>query len=84
MSAVGVPMLGDQPFWAARLAALGVGPRPVPYRRLSAPRLAAAISDAVGRPSYRDRARAMAGRLAAEDGAAPVIDALARLSAQQA
>ena len=79
--AVGVPMLGDQPFWAARLAALGVGPRPVPYRRLSAPRLAAAISDAAGRPSYRDRARAMAGRLAAEDGTAPVIDALARLSA---
>ena len=82
--AVGVPMLGDQPFWAARLAALDVGPRPVPYRRLSAPRLAAAISDAAGRPSYRDRARAMAGRLAAENGAAPVIDALARLSAQQA
>ena len=34
--AVTVPMLGDQPFWAARLARLGVGPRPIPYRRLSA------------------------------------------------
>ena len=82
--AVGVPMLGDQPFWAARLAALGVGPRPVPYRRLSAARLAAAIGEAVGRPSYRDRARAMAERLGAEDGAAPVTGALARLRAQQA
>ncbi len=82
--AVTVPMLGDQPFWAARLTRLGVGPRPIPYRRLSARRLAAAISDAVGRPSYRDQARAMAGRLADEDGAAPVVSALARLSARQA
>jgi sterol 3beta-glucosyltransferase len=82
--AVTVPMLGDQPFWAARLARLGVGPRPVPYRRLSARRLAAAISDAVTRPSYRDQARAMAARLADEDGAAPVISALARLSGGQA
>jgi sterol 3beta-glucosyltransferase len=82
--AVTVPMLGDQPFWAARLARLGVGPRPIPYRRLSARRLAAAISDAVSRPSYRDRARVMAGRLAGEDGAAPVISALARCSARQA
>ena len=34
--AVSVPMISDQPFWAARLAALGTGPRPIPYKRLSA------------------------------------------------
>ncbi|MGH3409714.1 MAG: glycosyltransferase, partial [Streptosporangiaceae bacterium] len=42
--AVTVPMLGDQPFWAARLSRLGAGPRPLPYRRLSAQRLGAAIT----------------------------------------
>ena len=78
--AVGVPMIGDQPFWAARLAALGTGPRPIPYRRLSAGALAAAITDAVTRPSYRVRAQAMAGRLARDDGAAPVVDMVSRLS----
>jgi sterol 3beta-glucosyltransferase len=78
--AVSVPMVGDQPFWAARLAALGAGPPPIRYKRLSAQTLAAAIQDAVTRPSYRAQAQAMAGRLAIEDGTAPVVNALARLS----
>jgi sterol 3beta-glucosyltransferase len=77
--AVSVPMVGDQPFWAARLAALGTGPPPIRYKRLSAQTLAAAIQDAVTRPSYRAQAQAMAGRLAIEDGAAPVVNALTRL-----
>ncbi|HEY5361002.1 MAG TPA: hypothetical protein VIJ82_25530 [Streptosporangiaceae bacterium] len=72
-----VPKLGDQPFWAARLAALGTGPPPIPYKRLSAPALTAAMRDAVTRPSYR--AQAQASRLAREDGTEPVIKALARL-----
>jgi sterol 3beta-glucosyltransferase len=78
--AVSVPMVGDQPFWAARLAALGTGPRPIRYKRLSAQALAAAIRDAITRPSYRAQAQAMASRLAIEDGTAPVVNALARLS----
>jgi sterol 3beta-glucosyltransferase len=77
--AVSVPMVGDQPFWAARLAALGTGPRPIRYKRLSAQALAAAIRDAITRPSYRAQAQAMASRLASEDGTAPVVNALARL-----
>lgn len=76
--AVGVPMLGDQPFWAARLAALGTGPSPIPYKRLTLPALTAAIRDLTTRPSYRERAHAMAARLAGEDGTAPVISALTR------
>lgn len=78
--AVAAPMLGDQPFWAARIAALGAGPRPVPLKRLSAPALAAAIRAAVSQSSYREQARAVAARLAREDGTAPVVTALARLA----
>lgn len=74
-----VPHVGDQPFWAARLAALGAGPPPIPRSQLSVPVLAAAIRDAVARPSYRTQAEAMSRRLATEDGAAPVISMLARL-----
>lgn len=77
--AVSVPMLGDQPFWAKRLAALGTGPRPIPYKRLSAKALTAAIREVTG-PSYRERARDMAARVAREDGTAPVVSALARLA----
>ncbi len=77
--AVTVPMIGDQPFWAARIAALGAGPPPIRYRRLSVPVLTAAIQDAVTRPSYRARAQSLAAQLAREDAAAPVLAALARL-----
>jgi sterol 3beta-glucosyltransferase len=77
--AVTVPVLADQPFWAARLALLGVGPAPVPRKRLSVAALAAAVRDAVALPSYRTQAQALSSRLASEDGAAPVISWLARL-----
>lgn len=40
--AVGVPVAGDQPFWARKLHELGVAPGGVPYWRLTADRLAAA------------------------------------------
>jgi sterol 3beta-glucosyltransferase len=78
--AVTVPMIADQPFWAARLAALGTGPPPIPYKQASAQALAAAIRDAITRPSYRTQAEAMARRLACEDGAAPIVSMLACLS----
>jgi sterol 3beta-glucosyltransferase len=76
---VTVPHIGDQPFWAARLAALGAGPPPILRSKLSVPVLAAAIRDAVARPTYRTHAEALSRRLASEDGAAPVISMLASL-----
>jgi sterol 3beta-glucosyltransferase len=79
--AVTVPVFADQPFWAARVAALGAGPPPIPHKQLSVAALAAAIHDAVRRPSYRTQAETMSRRLASEDGAAPIIKMLARLSA---
>jgi sterol 3beta-glucosyltransferase len=74
-----VPHIGDQPFWAARLATLGASPPPIPRSQLTVPGLAAAIRDALVRPSYRVQAEAMARRLASEDGTAPVISMLASL-----
>ncbi len=58
---------------------LGAAPPPVPYTRLSAAALTAAIREATTRPSYRAQAQALAGRLASEDGTGPVIDAVSRL-----
>jgi sterol 3beta-glucosyltransferase len=78
---VSVPMITDQPFWASRVTALGVGPKAVPYKSLSAQSLGAAIHDAVTRGSYRSRAREVAAQLAGEDGTLPVIRALDRLTA---
>jgi sterol 3beta-glucosyltransferase len=77
--AVPVPVLLDQRFWAARLAALGAATTPLPYRRLTADRLAATIRAAVTRPEHGAAARRLAADLAAEDGCAPVLAALERL-----
>ncbi|MFE4514657.1 glycosyltransferase, partial [Kitasatospora sp. NPDC056783] len=51
--AVPVPVMADQPFWAARLHGLGVAPRPVPFEELTAERLAAAITAALTEPLRR-------------------------------
>ncbi|MEV7008550.1 glycosyltransferase [Streptosporangium sp. NPDC051022] len=64
------PFMGDQPFWADRLHRLGVAPAPV-TGRLTAERLAAAIGDA--EKSAPAAARALAGRVSAEDGVAAAV-----------
>ncbi|MFH8403561.1 glycosyltransferase [Streptomyces sp. NPDC018019] len=78
--AVPVPVTADQPFWAARLAAVGAGTDAVPFRALmaegAADRLAEAIGRAVREPSCRAAARAIARRMDAEDGAGEVLQAV--------
>ncbi|MEV7192006.1 glycosyltransferase [Streptomyces sp. NPDC093510] len=78
--AVPVPVTADQPFWAARLAALGAATGPVPYKELTAPRLAEAIGRAVGDDAYARAAERLARVMAAEDGAGHVLKAIERMS----
>lgn len=77
--AVVVPFFADQPFWAQRVAALGVGPPPVPPQRLSVERLAGAIRAAVSDPDLTQRASALGRRLRAEDGVANAVAAVNRV-----
>ncbi|YCK81895.1 glycosyltransferase [Arthrobacter sp. D3-18] len=77
--AVGVPVYTDQPLWASRIASLGAGPQPVPYKKLTPERLGDAITEAVSTPSYAQRAAEVAAAIAREDGTAPVVDALRNL-----
>lgn len=70
--AVTCPLLADQPAWAARVHALGAGPRPLNARKdlllNGVDRLAAAISQAVGDPAMHQAAAALGERIRAEDG----------------
>jgi sterol 3beta-glucosyltransferase len=59
---------GDQPYWGRRVEALGVGPKSIPRRKLTADRLAAAIEAAVGDERIRRKAALMGERLRDEDG----------------
>lgn len=76
---VPVPVQFDAAFWASRLTGLGTAPTAVPLRRLGSGTLAEALRRATRDDSHRLRARALADRLALEDGVAPVLAALARL-----
>jgi UDP:flavonoid glycosyltransferase YjiC (YdhE family) len=63
-----VPFGGDQPFWAQRVKALGVGPDPIPRGRLTAARLAHAMRVAVTDEPMRKRAVELGETICAEDG----------------
>jgi len=64
-----VPFMGDQPFWGERVEALGVGPPPIPQKRLTVARLETAIRAAVNDGVMRERAASLAVKIRAENGA---------------
>ncbi len=67
-----VPFFGDQPFWAWRLAQLGVAPPALERKTLSAAELSAAITAGL-QPAMQLRAAELGERLRAEDGVANAI-----------
>ncbi|NMO02147.1 glycosyltransferase family 1 protein [Gordonia sp. TBRC 11910] len=74
---VPVPGIMDQPFWAARVHALGAAASPVPRHSISADALAAAIDSLSDR--HTARCTEIAGRLAAEDGVGEAVTSIARM-----
>jgi sterol 3beta-glucosyltransferase len=75
-----VPFMADQPYWGRRVQALGVGPAPIPRRRLTAVNLAAAIQQAVSDSGMRGRAAALAERIRTEDGVRRAVAAIQQYS----
>jgi len=63
-----VPFVFDQFYWGERIAQLGVGPKPIPYRKLSIERLREAIQFGVGNAQIRQNAAALGERIRAENG----------------
>ncbi|KAE8334729.1 hypothetical protein BDV24DRAFT_172028 [Aspergillus arachidicola] len=62
-----VPFFGDQPFWGHIVAQAGAGPMPVPYKRLTPDRLAAAIFQAL-EPQTREHAEEIGRNMRLETG----------------
>lgn len=71
--AVLIPHLGDQFHWGRRIAALGLGPTPIPRRTLTADRLGDAIRLAATDPTMRHRATTISTKIRAENGIAAAI-----------
>ncbi len=67
-----VSFAADQPFWGARVHAIGAGPRPIPVKRLTSQRLTAALAEAEGN-AIRSGAQAVGRVIRAEDGVGTAI-----------
>ena len=63
-----VPFVLDQPFWGARVKALGLGPDPIPQKNLTADRLANAITLAVTDSGMKTARQFVGAAIRAEDG----------------
>ncbi len=61
------PFIGDQPFWARRANALGVGPKPLDKRTMTVDDLASAFM-AMDNPAMRSRAAELGAAIRAEKG----------------
>jgi UDP:flavonoid glycosyltransferase YjiC (YdhE family) len=62
-----VPFFGDQSFWGDMVAKAGAGPAPIPHKKLTADRLAAAITEAL-QPETAQKASALANSIKHEEG----------------
>lgn len=78
LPAVAIPLAVDTPFWATRLAALGVSPGVLRHKDVSVDALASALEQALTNPSHRQRARAVARSMEAEDGAGRAVELIER------
>lgn len=68
-----VPHQGDQGFWGRRAHELGVGTAPIPRKKLTVDRLAAAINDATTNRALQANARALGEKIQQEDGLAEAV-----------
>lgn len=67
------PFFADQPFWGQRAYQLGVGPRPIARKRLTADNLTEAIQRALSDTEMRKKAAALGARIRAENGIARAV-----------
>ncbi|OAA73552.1 UDP-glucuronosyl/UDP-glucosyltransferase [Cordyceps fumosorosea ARSEF 2679] len=62
-----VPFFGDQPFWGSMIARAGAGPEPIPYKDLTAEKLAEAIKMCI-EPETMEQAKVLGQKIREEKG----------------
>jgi UDP:flavonoid glycosyltransferase YjiC (YdhE family) len=76
---VSVPFSADQPFWTHTIAEHGIAPPPIPHKRLTAQRLAKALTHVTTSRAIRRRAAALGARVRAENGVARAVELVNQL-----
>lgn len=72
------PFLGDQPFWAQRISSLGVGPRSIPYSKLTSESLAELVKIAVTDRTMQKKAKQLGKIIEMENGVQKAVDMVNR------
>ncbi len=73
-----VPHFQDQLFWGKRVEAMGVGPKPIPRKNLTAKKLAQRIIVATSDRIMQDQTRQIGQQIRAEDGLGQAIKVIRR------
>jgi sterol 3beta-glucosyltransferase len=74
-----VPFFGDQPYWGQRIAELGVGPKPIPRRKLTIEHLADSIQVVLTNKDMRQCAAKLGKQIQSEDGIASSVEIIHQL-----
>ena len=69
-----VPHIADQFYWGKRLFALGVAPRSLPRRNLTAKRLAKRIEQVMSTPTMTEKAKTLGTAMENEDGLTTAVN----------
>ena len=69
-----VPHFGDQLYWGKQLSDLGVAPRSLLRRNLTAKRLAQRIEKVLETPTMKERAQALGIKMESEDGLTTAVE----------
>ena len=78
------PFLADQPFWGRVVYERGVGPKPIPQKRLTVNRLSEAIGAAMHDVSIQKRAAELGENVCTEDGVARAVEIITRIGTTRA
>lgn len=79
-----VPSFADQPYWARRIAKLGVAAEPIPFPELTAERLAGALAAVLDDEAVAARARQLSEAVRSERGVESACEVVEQWAAQGA
>jgi len=74
-----LPVSADQFFWGRRVYKLGMGPAPIPFRKLTLDRISPALDEALTSQKIRERSRGLGQQVRKENGVLNAIQIIERI-----
>lgn len=63
-----IPFVFDQFYWGKRSAELGVGPQPIPFKKITVENLVTAIELGLDHPHFKQKAMNIGQKITVENG----------------